>query len=452
MDLQLPVRLTIFTLLMSLTIGCGSSDTPVTSTDPDMLDGLLDSEEDSEEPRRKSRRREEVPEESDDAEIAMTEDETNSEILDEEIERPAPKKSKASTKDRRSGKSTRTVSSSADRSGRQAKGDRLELRLNEGDRFPLIKTVEQTLVQKSSDTPAMAQTKLELTLVINVEQIKQDAILLGVRYSKVVYEHDVNGQNLLYDSSNHQGEVPWDAVPYAGMVNNGFSFWLGRDNKIREMVGYRDFLERCVANVPLERREILLSEISNRFGDDGVANFVDDSIGLLPYDDSVDPESATRVIPGDVWMRERTLMQPFPIHMKSTYRLTAMDDASAEIDITGRIAAGDAVGSDKRSRVRITGGHSLGRCVVDRATGLPKDMNLTRFMNLTILTPDQQEIAQEKQIITTIRAFPEMRGPVVKENSRNGVVPVSGQGTGKFAKPIPTGSAPGEPVEAVYPD
>lgn len=326
--------------------------------------------------------------------------------------------------------------------------------MKQGDRFPLIKTIEQTLMQKSEESPAMAQTKLEMTIVIDVEQVKTDGILLGVRYSKIVYEHDVNGQNLLYDSSNHQGEIPWDALPYAGMVNNGFSFWLGRDNKIREMVGYREFLERCVAQVPLDRREVLLSEISNRFGDDGVANFVDDSIGLLPYDDSVDADSATRVMPGDVWIRERTLMQPIPIHMKSTYRLTSMDDTSAEIDITGRIAAGDAVGNDQRSRLRITGGHSLGRCIVDRSTGLPTDMNLTRFIKMKILTPDQREIMQEKQIVTTIRAFPEMRGgPVAGGKAGSAIRQASGNATkSKSVQPIPTSSAPGEPVEAVYPD
>jgi hypothetical protein len=257
----------------------------------------------------------------------------------------------------------------------------------------------------------------------------------------------------VYDSSNHQGEIPWDVIPYAGMVNNGFSFWLGRDNRIREMVGYREFLERCVANVPVDRRELLLSEISNRFGDDGVANFVDDSIGLLPYDDSVDPDSATRVKTGDVWMRERTLMQPIPIHMKSTYRLTDMNDTSAEIDIMGRIAAGDAVGNDQRSRLRITGGHSLGRCVVDRATGLPTDMNLTRFIKMKIVTPDQQEIQQEKQIITSIRTFPEMRSKDARGNGGSAIRRVSGTSSnGRGAKPIPTSSAPGEPVEAVYPD
>lgn len=333
-------------------------------------------------------------------------------------------------------------------------GEKLELRLNQGDRFPLYKTVEQTLVQKSDVVPAMARTKLELTLIITVEEVKSDAIRLGVQYSRVAYQHDVNGHQLSYDSDKHRGAVPWDAIPYAGMVNNGFAFWLGRNNSIREVVGYREFLERCVANVPLERRETLLSEISNRFGDDGVANFVDDTIGLLPYDNTVDEAAATRVMPGDQWTRERRLMQPVPIHLTSVYRLVSLDNASAEIEITGRVAAGEAGAPSDVGRLRILGGQSIGRCIVDRATGLPLEMNLSRFMKMQLTTSDNQQVIQEKQIETTIKSFPEMRGVTVGVQPPNtGIQQVSGLRTQPDSvQPIPTQSRNTAPVQAVYPN
>jgi hypothetical protein len=190
------------------------------------------------------------------------------------------------------------------------------------------------------------------------------------------------------------------------MVNNGFSFWLGRDNQIRGLVDYQEFLERCVAQVPQDRRETLLTELSQRFGDDGVANFVDDSIGLLPYDASVDEDSASRVMPGDVWTRERRLMQPVPVYMKSTYTLLEIEDKTARIEITGRIASGEAVNAAGDSRVRISDGRTLGHCVVDRSTGLPLDVQITRHLVIHVETDDGQEVVQEKDILTTIRGFP----------------------------------------------
>ena len=283
---------------LSASIGCGGTDSASADSDADLMTELLGPEDEAENPSQAHR------ESSGGGDSAES---ISSSVL------TVSDSSKPKTKN-----STVPV------------GEKLELRLKQGDRFPLVKTVEQTLVQKSDVVPAMARTKLELTLIITVEEVNNDAIRLGVQYSRVAYQHDVNGQQLSYDSANHQGAVPWDAIPYAGMVNNGFAFWIGRNNSIRELVGYKEFLERCVANVPLERRETLLSEISSRFGDDGVANFVDDTIGLLPYDNTVDENSATRVLPGDLWTRERRLMQPVPIHLTSTYRLVSLNNDLAE--------------------------------------------------------------------------------------------------------------------------
>lgn len=351
---------------------------------------------------------------------------------------------------------TRSAQRSRDRTAKAPAGERLELRLQKGDRFPLLKTIEQSLVQKSEQLPATATTRLDLSLAISVDDVKPEALLLSVVYSRVAYQHDVNGRRLVYDSGQHEGDVPFDAIPYAGMVGNGFSFWLGRDNTIRELVGYQQFLEACVREVPLERRQGMLAEISSRFGDDGVANFIDDSIGLLPYDDSVDPESATRVMAGDVWTRERRLMQPIPIHLTSTYRLTELNRTTAEIEITGRVSAGEAVNGSDDTRLKITSGHSLGHCTIDRETGLPVEMNLTRNITMTVTTSENLKVVQEKQIVTTIRTFPESRGPVVQRSRRNDTAVRQASATDDPGAPAPRNrpatASPGSAVQAVYPD
>ena len=407
-------------LALLASIGCGGAASDGTDLDADLMSELLGPEDESE-------RGAKVPQEHD----AADSDSGDVQAVSNSLKRRD---------------STSNVTTPS--------GEKLELRLKRGDRFPLVKTIEQRLEQKSDVAPAMARTKLELTIIITVEDVKPDAICLGVQYSRVVYQHDINGQQLAYDSGNHRGAVPWDAIPYAGMVNNGFSFWLGRNNSIRELIGYQDFLERCVANVPLARRETLLSEISNRFGDDGVANFVDDSIGLLPYDDTVDEAAATRVMPGDQWTRERRLMQPVPIHLTSVYRLISLDDVAAQIEITGRVAGGEAAAAADPSRLRIIGGQSIGQCLVDRATGLPLQMNLSRFIKMQLTTLDNQQVIQEKHIETTIRSFPEMRGVTVGvQPPVPNVQQVGGIRTQSDAvDPIPVQDDNTRPVRAVYPN
>jgi len=375
----------LFLLLLGV-VGCSSSESVPSAESDDLLDEFLTAEK------------------------------STDETVAENAERTETAAKKA-TRTKRRDSSVRSASSTdddpfaVDNSGFEKplpKGERLELSLQEGDRFPLIKTVEQTLVQKSETHPALAKTKLDLNLALTVHEVRADAVLLGVQYSRVVYEHDLAGRRLKFDSASHEGAIPWDAVPYAGMVNNGFAFWIGRDNQIRGLVGYQEFLERCVADVPMERRQTLLTELSQRFGDDGVANFVDDSIGLLPYDASVDEESASRVLPGDIWTRERRLMQPVPVYLKSTYTLTDLDSEKARIEITGRIASGEAVNAAGDSRVRISDGRTLGHCTVDRSTGLPLDVQISRHLVIHVQTEDGHDVVQEKEILTTIQGFPRM--------------------------------------------
>ena len=151
---------------------------------------------------------------------------------------------------------------------------------------------------------------------INVGEVRPDAVLLSVQYTQVQYGHDVNGQQSHFDSKTHQGGLPIELLPYAGMVNNGFSFWLGRDNKVRELVGYQDFLQRCVAGVPANVRQPLLDQMVARTDEaDGVAGFIDDTIGLLPYDSTASPDAATQVAEGDAWIRERQMTQPVPVRL-----------------------------------------------------------------------------------------------------------------------------------------
>lgn len=294
-------------------------------------------------------------------------------------------------------------------------GGQLELNLQTGDRFPLVKTIRQQLVQTSAMFPANAESQLQMHMLIQVEDANPQAILMNVRYTRITYSHVVNGQSVTFDSDRPQGSVPAAVVPYAGMVNNGFAFWLGRDNRIQRTVGYQEFLQRCVQQVPAERRQALLTEVSARFGDDGVANFIDDTVGLLPYNHNASGENPTRVAVGDVWYRERQLQTSSPVLMKSTCRLLALTDETAEIDITGQIANGETYElSSGQTRVQVREGRSMGSCIIDRATGLPLKLNRSRYLNMVVTTADGQQYEQEKRIETTIQTYPNTRGPVAQ--------------------------------------
>jgi hypothetical protein len=91
---------------------------------------------------------------------------------------------------------------------------------------------------------------------------------------------------------------------------------------------------------------------------------------------------------------------------------------------------------------------------VDRATGLPLEMNLTRYITMKLTTSDEKEVVQEKTIVTTIRAFPETRGPVAAAPVSAPIQRVSGFNESPDSQP--SSSAPpntlSRPVRAVYPE
>jgi hypothetical protein len=238
--------------------------------------------------------------------------------------------------------------------------------------------------------------------------------LLSVRYHRVRYEHDVAGRRFRYASDEPAGPVPVEALPYQGLVDNGFSFWIGPDHKIIEPIGFADFLKRCIRQVPAEHQEAVLSAFADST-DEGIANFIDDSIGFLP--------SADRpVAEGENWVRERRLPRPVPLFLRSQCSLSRLTDTAAEIDVAGTIAATQTFGptrpdgTDSSSgtggsgtglSVTIRGGYESGRCLIDRGLGLPLSSSVKRYVDMTVRQSDGTEFTQQKVTTTTIRLFPQ---------------------------------------------
>ncbi|WP_417385700.1 DUF6263 family protein [Gimesia sp.] len=305
---------------------------------------------------------------------------------------------------------------------RDEKVEVLELNLQVNQRFPMIKTVEQKLSQASAAGIIQSTSKLELILALTVEELRDDGRKrLKVSYTGVKYSHDIAGEQVNYDSNRASGPVPPEVQAYQHLVNNGFSFWIGPDNKIVELVGFDEFLKRCLQNTSASQRETVLAKISESSGDDGVANFIDDSIGLLPYNiDENHKGGAIRV--GETWVKTRRLTQPIPMVLKTEYTLRELNDNIARINIAGDIAASKISSPinqhGKSVQLYIRGGKSFGSCLIDRKTGLPLESKIDRFLETTVKLASGKEFEQQKQIVTTIRAFPhqEVRplGPAAK--------------------------------------
>ncbi|MEX0703101.1 MAG: DUF6263 family protein [Planctomycetales bacterium] len=289
--------------------------------------------------------------------------------------------------------------------------ERLELKLAPGDRFPLMKTVEQTITQGRGAEGSESRSLLEMLLAITVEDVQPDGRkLLGVRYQRVRYVQDVAGERVEFDSAAPPHSVPLAAEPYRRLVDNGFSFWLGADNRVRDLVGFDEFLRRCVQDVPIAQRADVLARFSRTTSEEGIANFIDDSIGILPYA-SERGERASVVREGSTWSREQRFEQPLPVYLRTDYTLRRLTGEVAHVDVLGTIGPSTTYRPTQEAadgvRIRIRNGHSFGSCTIRRDTGLPVESRIERLFDMTVLVPGGGEFEQQKRIVTTIRTFPQ---------------------------------------------
>ena len=290
----------------------------------------------------------------------------------------------------------------------------LELKLKVGDRFPLKKRIEQRLTQGDGQGGTLVNVSmLEMLLSLEVEEVRDGNKRLSVRYHKVHYGHNIAGRQVEFDTERG-GVAPTEALAYAGLKNNGFSFWIGPDNRVVELVGFQDFLYKCVQNVPPAYRDAVMRQLEGTQSDDGLANFVDDGIGLLPYsDDPRHPAVAVKV--GSHWdLKPRRSEGSIPMSVSTRCVLKSLTDSSAEISLVGRITGSSSPVSvqegTRNMRVLVKNGHCTGSCTVDRRTGLPTQSEVNRVLEMVVQLPDRSEIQQRKEVLTSITSFLDQTG------------------------------------------
>jgi hypothetical protein len=294
-----------------------------------------------------------------------------------------------------------------------AEGD-LSFSLKVGDRFPLLKTIEQTLVQQSSVGPVTSRSNLTLMFAITVDEEDTGRRKLGVRYQRVKYTQEILGEVTEYDSQTNPEYVPDSFQIYHGLAGNSFNFWIGADNRIIEVIEFDQFLKRCVRHAPPRKQQELLTRIVATQEDEGFANFVDESIGLLPYDPQATGRE-TAVQEGQQWAKTRTIMRPMPMEMRTGYTLSKLERDRAVIMILGTIEPiqasqlGPIQQVVARQTISLEKGEITGSCIIDRASGLPLMSRVQRQMDMTVEVPGQRPFEQRKTIVTTIESFPTER-------------------------------------------
>ena len=142
-------------------------------------------------------------------------------------------------------------------------------------------------------------------------------------------------------------------------------------------------------------------DIEASSGEKGIADFVDNTIGLLPAD-------VDKVL-GDTWKKDRHIGKPVPMQIQTTYTLKDLSNGLAVVSIGGEITPSTSLGqsaSNENVRITVKGGHSHGQCVLFLDSGLPKESRVERTVDMTVQMAGGLEFEQQKHTITTVETFP----------------------------------------------
>lgn len=280
-------------------------------------------------------------------------------------------------------------------------------KMKSGDRFPLSKTIEHRLTQTDSEGTRVSTSRTEIELTLIVDRILSDGRKqMSVKYERVQFEQQSGGKRVFYSSDRQADAVPPEAFLYSGLAGNGFTFWIDPTNRVGDVTGYAEFLQRCLRNVPAQFRENVQRQLEASKVEAGVATFVDDSIGMLPY--RFDPKHTNVAIPqGTGWdLEPRYCESPIPIVTHAQCVLKELTSNSADIRLTGQISGPDEPVPVRHAEgdftVSVKGGRCNGTCRIDRRTGLPTLSQIQRDIDLIIEFPDGQRVEQNKVTFSTL--------------------------------------------------
>lgn len=277
--------------------------------------------------------------------------------------------------------------------------------LRVGESFPMLRSVTQTLTQNLPDGRKVTHSTLQAMLTLRIEELTADGRRrIGVRFDRVRYMSELGDEPIDFDSGLPQAGLPAEAQPYRGLAENGFSFWTAPNGAVLELVGYGDFLRRCVRDVPPDQHDRVLQNLAGLESGEALATLVDDGLALIaPSADTSAPAA------GNQWLYRRRMIRPVSVLLDARCTVAAVNEPSVEIDMAGTLnpaAAYEQLGDREPVQVSARGGRSVGHVTIDRRTLLPLQSRVEHYVDMLVQPPDGEPFEQRKHIVTSLQALP----------------------------------------------
>ena len=257
-----------------------------------------------------------------------------------------------------------------------------------GQRTPLVRTIETVLSQDTGEAVASQhRTRLRVHFTLVVQAAEPGRSQVGVVFDRFELDRTIDGATSSGDTKRTDQPLPPVMNALASLVGRGFSYWVDDQNQIQQIDGKDALLAEAVSRVSAEDRDGVVKAFGSSTD---LASLLDASIGL----------SSSQLTSGNQWTTGDGSLAP-----SRNYTVTEADATSARVSVIGSVppqtsSAGDSVA------VEIVGGALQGECVIDRATGLPKQAQSIETVDMTVRLADGRTFAQQRQTISSLAAQP----------------------------------------------
>lgn len=280
----------------------------------------------------------------------------------------------------------------------------LRLNLHKGDKFYVLATTEQNIIQSMMGQ----EVKIIQTIVMGYDYEVVDVLDNGdfnikVTYVKVAFKQDSQYANLDYDSDKDNSEITPQTQAFAALKGATFNFICNNKGAVKEIDGIDKLLVEMIETIGKDLTAEQKLEIENslklQFGDEAMKSTLSNTMNIYPEN---------RIKKGESWNRVIDLNVGMPMKLDNTWTLVDVKKDLAQVTVNSKI---ETLKTDEPMQVqgmemeyKLTGDQS-GTIKLNVLTGLAEESIVNQKIKGTmVLTGEMLPQAMEVPISIETKA------------------------------------------------
>jgi len=254
----------------------------------------------------------------------------------------------------------------------------LKLRLEKGQEYKLVITIEQSIVQWIMESEMEMDQTIVLGETFKVTDVDEDGTYtIEVTIGPVAMKMESKMGSFEFDSEDPPDEIPVMAKGIAALVDQAFTLKMTPQGKVVEVSGFEDVFESMMdALEDLEgpMKDQMIDDMKRQFGDDALKEMMENVTAIYP---------SKPVSVGDSWEQEVVMARTFPLIAKTTYTLAERKDGIASLKIDGTFEPnpdGEPMKMGPMTMKMALKGTQEGTFQIDEATGWFVEGEMTQEM------------------------------------------------------------------------